>query len=104
MVPIPQVPAVNKSGEPVYAEDNVTQKTMPDPKIIAYFKSIKEYETEALNQGVPIKRAGLQSNLPAAEQAPTGKTSAPQSAIDFLKNNNTPEMKKAFKNKYGYLP
>jgi hypothetical protein len=102
--PIPQVPAVDKNGKPIYAKDGATQESMPHPKVIAYLKAMKEYETEALNQGVPIKRAGLQSNLPAEEPAPVVKTSAPQSAIDFLKNNNTLEMQKAFKSKYGYLP
>ena len=29
---------------------------------------------------------------------------APQSALDYLKNNNSPAMRKQFKAKYGYLP
>jgi hypothetical protein len=32
------------------------------------------------------------------------KGSAPQKAIDYLMKNNTPAVRKQFKDKYGYLP
>ena len=41
---------------------------------------------------------------PPANITETSKTSAPQAAIDMLMSNPTPEMRKAFREKYGYLP
>jgi hypothetical protein len=41
---------------------------------------------------------------PPANITETSKTSAPQAAIDMLMSNPTPEMQKAFREKYGYLP
>ena len=42
-----------------------------------------------------------QANIPANTGS---KTSAPQGAIEKLMSNPTPEMRKAFREKYGYLP
>lgn len=54
-----------------------------------------------LKLGVPSTNEadgkGVPSNKPS-------KNEAPSIAIDYLKKNATPEIKKAFKDKYGYLP
>ena len=51
----------------------------------------------------PAVQPTTQTAQPVAEQA-QGKTLAPQSAINYLMENNTEAVRKAFLNKYGYLP
>lgn len=49
-----------------------------------------------------IMDTGLQVSPTTADGG--GKTGAPQAAIDMLMSNPSPDMQKAFKEKYGYLP
>lgn len=62
----------------------------------------------AAPEGGPVTQflKDLFSSKPSAAtpKAATGKATAPEAAINFLKSNNTPDNRKAFKDKYGYLP
>ena len=76
---------------------------------------ITAYQAASLlaNTGLDLsdeQKAALTSIMDTGIQAsPTttnagGKTGAPQAAIDMLMSNPSPDMQKAFKEKYGYLP
>lgn len=58
-----------------------------------FIKAGKEY--------IGILEKGMER---AKKMAGEGQPAAPQQAIDYLIQNNTPEMQQLFKAKYGYLP
>jgi len=68
----------------------------------AFKKAAKQY-VGILQKG--MERAKMMAG-PANNQIQTTQVQqqAPQQAIDYLMQNNTPEMQQAFKAKYGYLP
>ena len=66
-----------------------------------------EYLMDAFSEGEQARLIGIvKKMIPGFNlSADTGgKTSAPQAAIDMLMSNPTPEMRKAFRQKYGHLP
>jgi hypothetical protein len=73
-----------------------------------YTKSVSAKKAQSLNlsgKGFTVDDSGNLIKPPI--KAKTGGTEikkAPKEAIDYLKANNTPEMREAFKVKYGYLP
>ena len=62
---------------------------------------LDEGQLTALNN---IMNTGLSDAVTTTTPTEASKTSAPQAAIDMLMSNPTPEMRKAFREKYGYLP
>ena len=62
---------------------------------------LDEGQLTALNN---IMNTGLSDAVTTTTPTEASKTSAPQAAIDMLMSNPTPEMQKAFREKYGYLP
>lgn len=70
-------------------------RDMPEKAFIAELNKIKGYMTS--RKEAAAKKYGIQQ---PAQQAQSG--SAPQAAIDYLRSN--PQLKAAFKQKYGYLP
>ncbi len=66
-----------------------------------------EYIMDAFSEGEQARLIGIvKQMIPGFNLSAdtSGKTSAPQAAIDMLMSNPTPEMRKAFRQKYGYLP
>ncbi|UJS26291.1 hypothetical protein [Thiothrix winogradskyi] len=57
-----------------------------------------------LNSGVRYDPAALSLSGSGAPAPATSAGSAPASAINYLKQNNTPEVRAMFEQKYGYLP
>ncbi|WP_075882085.1 hypothetical protein [Vreelandella massiliensis] len=53
---------------------------------------------------IASERYGLQPPGSSSTRNPQPKTSPPSAAINFLRNNDTPEIRQAFEAKYGYLP
>lgn len=90
-------------------------------KIAAYLRDMNNYSIEKYKHLQDWRNThngsaeGFESEWPSMErQIPFvwntqglgkgGKTNAPPTAIQHLRTNNTPEMRKAFQDKYGYLP
>lgn len=62
---------------------------------------LSDTQLNALNN---IMNTGLYGGSTTTTPTEASKTLAPQAAIDMLMSNPTPEMRKAFREKYGYLP
>lgn len=66
-------------------------------------KTWQEWFATGGDQGQP-RKSGAQRQFDAMRGKQATRTEAPQSAIDYLKRNNSPAVRKQFKQKYGYLP
>jgi len=62
---------------------------------------LDEGQLTALNN---IMNTGLSDAVTTTTPTEASKTLAPQAAIDMLMSNPSPDMQKAFREKYGYLP
>jgi len=73
----------------------------PDKKYAQKQLDLFEKTLDRLKKGVPQ----MQNQTTNQQLAGAGsQKTAPQSALDYLKANDTPEIREHFKNKYGYLP
>ena len=78
-------------------------QTTPEQKIaLQKIVDAKNEEISVSQKRVKAQKESHPDYFKDGKKVTTKK--APQSAVDYLKKNNTPEMQKAFQDKYGYLP
>lgn len=65
---------------------------------------VKSATNRALATGGNVREAGATAPPAPRTEPPRATGRAPQRALDLLKSNPTPEMKQAFRQKYGFLP
>lgn len=115
----PMVSSRSESGEMEYINNRLSELggTLEDPNFEVNFNGTeaelsaqRERMREELSyyqnrrDQIANERYGLQPPSMPSSSGPAPQASPPDAALNFLRSNNTPEVRQQFKAKYGYLP